>query len=171
MQRRPIWKWSQSKMNQVYDQGFYLTIVKKVKWLVSAHFWTLLKWAAFLDYKQNLAQFHQLFTSSFFCQYSFGKKLQSQTTSTEKLGKTVFFLIWIQNVVLRVNFTNMQLLQEEIPKAQKDNQVISVFLHVWDLCEKKAVRKTLLKLTPAVNFINIIRAHFLYEFFAKAKRN
>jgi hypothetical protein len=65
----------------------------------------------------------------------------------------------------------MQLLQEEIPKAQKDNQVISVFLHVWDLCEKKAVRKTLLKLTPAVNFINIIRAHFLYEFFAKAKRN
>jgi len=43
-------------MNQVYNQGFYLTIVKNIKWLFSAHFWTLLEWAAFLDHKQNLAQ-------------------------------------------------------------------------------------------------------------------
>jgi len=59
----------------------------------------------------------------------------------------------------------------QIPKAQKDSQVVSVFLHLWDLCAKKwsqnghkmimllgstgakAAHRTLMKLIPGVNFI------------------
>jgi hypothetical protein len=37
------------------------------------------------------------------------------------------------------------------------------------LLHKKAARKMLVKLTPGVNFINVIRARFSYKFFAKAK--
>jgi len=33
----------------------------------------------------------------------------------------------------------------------------------------KAAHKTMAKLTPIVNFINVIRAHFSYKFFNKAK--
>jgi len=33
----------------------------------------------------------------------------------------------------RVDFTNDQLLHTKFPKAQKDSQVISVFLRFWDL--------------------------------------
>jgi hypothetical protein len=43
---------------------------------------------------------------------------------------------------------------------RKDSQVISVFLSFWDLRTKKAARKTLVKLTPGVNFINILRTVF-----------
>ncbi len=50
-----------------------------------------------------------------------------------------------------VNFINM-LLSRKIPKAQKDSQVISVFLHFWDLGTKKAIRKMLVKLTPVALF-------------------
>jgi len=37
------------------------------------------------------------------------------------------------------------------------------------LLYEKIAQKTLMKLTPAINFINILRSHFSYKFFAKAK--
>ncbi len=68
-----------------------------------------------------------------------------------------------------VNFTNVlleQLLRAKIPKAEKDSQPISVF---GIFAHFKAAHIMLVKLTPSVNFINILRAHFLYESLFKAK--
>jgi len=38
----------------------------------------------------------------------------------------------------------------QLPKAQKDSQVISVILCFWDLHTKKVALKMLMKLTPCV---------------------
>jgi len=41
-----------------------------------------------------------------------------------------------------------QLLRTQIPKAQKDSQVISVFFHFGDMRAPKAAHIMLVKLTP-----------------------
>jgi hypothetical protein len=51
-----------------------------------------------------------------------------------------------------------QLLCAQIPQEQRDNQAISVFLTFLGSALAKTAHKTLVKLTPAVNFINIVRA-------------
>jgi len=49
-----------------------------------------------------------------------------------------------------------QLLRPYIPKAQKDTDDMTVFFrHLGSGCVKAAC-KTLMKLTPSVNFINIL---------------
>jgi hypothetical protein len=61
----------------------------------------------------------------------------------------------------------MQLICADIPKAQKDCQVISVFVRFWDLifgseCIKTA-RKKLMKLITG----ETIHQHFMYQFFLR----
>jgi len=59
---------------------------------------------------------------------------------------------------------NEHIFHSQIPKAQKDSQVISFFVLLGSL-SAKAARKTLVKSTPGVNFINVLR----FRTFAKAK--
>jgi len=49
------------------------------------------------------------------------------------------------------------------PKSAKNTVKPSVFFMLLGFVHVKAARKMLVKLTPAVNFINIKRVHFLYE--------
>jgi len=56
-----------------------------------------------------------------------------------------------------------KLLFEQILKEQKEFQVISVFFVLLGSAHVKAARKTLVKFTPIVNFINVISANFSYE--------
>jgi hypothetical protein len=55
-----------------------------------------------------------------------------------------------------------KLLLAQIPKIQKDTNNLAVFLCFWDLLESraKALRETLAKLTPGLNFINVLRTAF-----------
>jgi hypothetical protein len=53
----------------------------------------------------------------------------------------------------------MQPLPTQIPKSQKDSQVIIVFLRFW-----KQSANINVKAVPGVDFINILRARFSYEF-------
>jgi len=70
-------------------------------------------------------------------QYSFAKKLQSQTVIREKQRKIYLYkkaaLEMLVKLTPGVNFT--KILQAKIPKVQKDSQIISVFLYLWYLPE------------------------------------
>jgi len=57
-----------------------------------------------------------------------------------------------------------QHLRPQIPKAQKDSQIVS-FLCAFGSVHAKAACGTLMKLTTAVNFIIILCAHFLRKSF------
>jgi len=49
-----------------------------------------------------------------------------------------------------------QLLLTQIPKAQKDSQVISVFFCFWDLCTSKQTRKLMAKSTPVIEISVVV---------------
>ncbi len=84
---------------------------------------------------------------------SFRQKLQTETGSTEKLCKTLLFEIaarkmlesWLLGSYLKQQPWNnrgqfyqsfdKQFFCEKIPKAQKDTDKKTVFLHFWDLHE------------------------------------
>jgi hypothetical protein len=55
---------------------------------------------------------------------------------------------WISQTFLLAAFTHTA---AQIPKAQKDSQVIRVFLRFWEL----HMQKLLVKSTPVANFINV----------------
>jgi hypothetical protein len=55
------------------------------------------------------------------------------------------------------------------PECVKKIDNLTVFFMLLGSVQIKAVRRILMKLTPGVNFNNILGAHFSYEFFAKAK--
>jgi hypothetical protein len=52
-----------------------------------------------------------------------------------------------------------------VPKVHKDSQLITAFLHFWDIQGKKLLIKILVTLTSGVNFSNILQAAFLRSFF------
>ncbi len=58
-----------------------------------------------------------------------------------------------------VNFiNNLQAAFTKVPQAQKDTTDLTVFFaHLGSEC-KKALRKKLMKLTPGLNFINVLCA-------------
>jgi len=56
-----------------------------------------------------------------------------------------------------------QLLRLQIPKAQKDSQVTSVFFVLLGSAWAKVAPKMLLKLTPGITFINTLQPDFLNE--------
>jgi len=56
----------------------------------------------------------------------------------------------------------VQILHAKIPKAQKDSQVISVFLCFWDLWAQKLFIPTSVKLTPSV--VETTSCHFWCQF-------
>ncbi len=67
-------------------------------------------------------------------------------------------------LTLGVNFTNiLQAASILIDSKRKKNTVkpSSFFWRFWDLCLKKLHVKMLVKLTPVVNFINILQAAFV----------
>jgi len=56
-----------------------------------------------------------------------------------------------------------QLLCAQILEAQKNTYGLTVFFERLGLVSVKAAHRTLMKLTPGVNFINFICTHFSYE--------
>ncbi len=70
-----------------------------------------------------------------------------------------------------VNFANIlrAALTRGDPESAKKTIYLTVFFALSGSACVKAARKLLVKFTPDVNFINVLRANFLYEFFAKAK--
>jgi len=48
----------------------------------------------------------------------------------------------------------------QIPKEYKDTDDFTVFLPLSGLSSVKAVRRMLMKLSPGVNFINVLRTAF-----------
>jgi len=52
-------------------------------------------------------------------------------------------------------------------KGTKNTVIHQCFLHFWDLRTKKAARKSLVKSTPVVIFINILQAAFTMIFFSQ----
>jgi len=70
----------------------------------------------------------------------------------------------LKDIILRSISSTIfeQLLRVQIPKAQKDSQVISLFALLGYLCEK-AAHKMLMKLTKGVNFIYILCTRFSYK--------
>jgi hypothetical protein len=64
----------------------------------------------------------------------------------------------------------VQLLRSQILKAQKDTYDISVFFTLLRSTSVKAVCKTLMKLTPVVNLINVLRTAFLHVDLECAKK-
>jgi len=63
----------------------------------------------------------------------------------------------------------LQLLCARIPKAQKIQSSWHSFFALLGSLYVKTAPKMLMKLTPEVNFINILHAYFLYESSFKAK--
>jgi len=62
-----------------------------------------------------------------------------------------------------------QLLRPVAPKRVRIQSSVSIFLRFWDLRAQKLL--VVMKLTPAVNFINILHVRFSYEILApKIKR-
>jgi len=57
----------------------------------------------------------------------------------------------------------VQLFRLKIPKAQKKTVNLSVFFALLGSASVKAARRKLMKLTPAINFINVKRKNFSYE--------
>jgi len=56
----------------------------------------------------------------------------------------------------------VQLLRSQVPKGPNDTADLTIFFaHSGSTCIK-AVCRTLMKLSPGVNFINILRSTFLY---------
>jgi len=87
--------------------------------------------------------------------YYFAKKLKTQTVNREKLCKTLLF----QKVSRKEsNFIAYILLSKNYKaKLQLEKSCSEHF------CTKKGSHKIMVKLTPAINFINIIHTNFWYE--------
>jgi len=64
-----------------------------------------------------------------------------------------------------VNFINIpeQLLLAQIPKAQKKTDKLPVFFTLLGSGQVIAALRTLMKLTPGVNFINVLHTNFSYQ--------
>ncbi len=88
--------------------------------------------------------------------------------STSLLNVWSHFLPWHRwSLLCQVSISKTfydQLLEAQIPKAQKRESSCQSFLRFRDMrAARKAAHGTLIKLTPGVNFINVKRAHFLYK--------
>jgi hypothetical protein len=81
------------------------------------------------------------------------------------------FFLWFQTksssvLISGVNFINVlrtAFVLVEILKAWELSQVISIFFTLLGSASIKVVRRTLMKLSPGVNFINVLFARFWYE--------
>jgi len=71
---------------------------------------------------------------------------------------------WIATLLLRNTGLN-----KWIPTDVRRHAKCQFHQHFTSSICKKAARKMLVKLTPAVNFINIICTRFLYNFFCQSK--
>jgi len=71
-----------------------------------------------------------------------------------------------------VNFVNILRMRFLYQSELSSVSLVTFWLwNFWqqNFVQKKHENKMLMKLTPAINFINILRARFSYKFFAKAK--
>ncbi len=73
-------------------------------------------------------------------------------------GATTIAMNVLWNLRLGVNFTNI--LQTAFTHAdpnstKKYNQVVSILLHFWEMCAKKLLLKSLMKLTPDFRCVRI----------------
>jgi len=90
------------------------------------------------------------------CQYSFVNKLKSHTVvSREKLCKTLLYKKKFAHKIL-VKF----IFALPDPKSAKKTDNFSVFFVILGSALVKSACRMLMKLTPGVNFINILRGTF-----------
>jgi len=101
---------------------------------------------------------------------------KSENENEMKVTLTVQFmeLLSLKNddiVAAGVDFTNILMHSFYTVRSQKckNSDKLSVSLWAFGICTHKSMCKMLMKWTPTINFLNILCARFLYEFFAKAK--
>jgi len=91
------------------------------------------------------------------CIFLFAGVFSLCTKMLMKFNRTVCIHVTILRSISPTGFC------KRIPKAPKDCQVISVFLCTSDLYTKKLLVKRWWNCQSLVNFINVLRAPFLYE--------